>query len=160
VLRNYSISGLSRRLRKQLWHHGYVIALFEIVLRFLGDLVVLAALVTRAHVIAWREDLVQRGLGGMTVRHRLAALSSLFEYLCEKNAVTHNPVRGVKRPRAESYCGKPPALSEEHARHLLDAPDPISLKDKRDRAILATLLYHGAVVLCVQWCALVQIAQT
>jgi integrase/recombinase XerD len=51
--------------------------------------------VTRAHVIAWRDDLARRGLGGATVRHRLAALSSLFEYLCEKNAVTHNPVKGV-----------------------------------------------------------------
>jgi hypothetical protein len=29
---------------------------------------------------------------------RLAALSSLFKYLCERNAVTHNPVKGVKRP--------------------------------------------------------------
>src|SRR5271170_5478581 len=69
--------------------------------------------VTRAHVIAWRDDLASRtldghtlGLGGATVRHRLAALSSLFEYLCEKNAVTHNPVKGVKRPRAESGEGK------------------------------------------------------
>ena len=46
--------------------------------------------VTRAHVIAWRDDLVTRALSGMTVRHRLAALSSLFEYLCEKNAVTQD----------------------------------------------------------------------
>jgi hypothetical protein len=45
--------------------------------------------VSRTHVIAWRDDLVRRELGGSTVRHRLAALSSLFEYLCEKNAVTH-----------------------------------------------------------------------
>jgi site-specific recombinase XerC len=36
-------------------------------------------------------------------------LSSLFEYLCEKNAVTHNPVKGVKRPKAESGEGKTPA---------------------------------------------------
>jgi site-specific recombinase XerD len=36
---------------------------------------------TRAHVIAWRDDLAARELGGATVRHRLAALSSLFEYL-------------------------------------------------------------------------------
>ena len=53
--------------------------------------------VTRSHVIAWRDDLGTRELSGMTIRHRLAALSSLFEYLCEKNAVTHNPVKGVKR---------------------------------------------------------------
>jgi integrase/recombinase XerD len=72
--------------------------------------------VIRARVIAWRDDLVQRALSGMTVRHRLAALSSLFEYLCEKNAVTHNPVKGVKRPPVESYQGKTPALGDYQAR--------------------------------------------
>jgi site-specific recombinase XerD len=100
-------------------------------------------LVTRAHVIAWRDDLARRALSGMTVRHRLAALSSLFESLCEKNAVTHNPVKGVKRPAVESYEGKTPALGDHQARQLLDAPDGSSLKGKRDCAILATLLYHA-----------------
>jgi integrase/recombinase XerD len=99
--------------------------------------------VTRAHVIAWRDDLVRRELGGATVRHRLAALSSLFEYLCEKNAVTHNPVKGVKRPRSESGEGKTPAIGDHQARALLAAPGEDTLKDKRDRAILSTLLYHA-----------------
>jgi integrase/recombinase XerD len=99
--------------------------------------------VTRSHVIAWRDDLMQRALSRMTVRHRLAALSSLFEYLCEKNAVTHNPVKGVKRPGVESYEGKTPALGDHQARRLLDAPEGASVKGKRDRAILATLLYHA-----------------
>ena len=40
--------------------------------------------VTRAHVIAWRDQLAGRGLGDSTIRHRLASLASLFEYLCEK----------------------------------------------------------------------------
>jgi integrase/recombinase XerD len=99
--------------------------------------------VTRAHVIAWRDDLARRGLGDATVRHRLAALSSLFEYLCEKNAVTHNPVKGVKRPRAESGEGKTPALGDHQARELLAAPGEETVKEKRDRAILSTLLYHA-----------------
>jgi integrase/recombinase XerD len=99
--------------------------------------------ITRAHVIAWRDDLVRRELSGQTVRHRLAAISSLFEYLCEKNAVTHNPVKGVKRPPVESYLGKTSALGDHQARKLLDGPDDVSLKGKRDRAMLATLLYHA-----------------
>jgi integrase/recombinase XerD len=100
-------------------------------------------IVTRAHVIAWRDDLVRRELGASTVRHRLAALSSLFEYLCEKNAVTHNPVKGVKRPVPETTDGKTPALGDHQARKLLDAPVGDGVKAKRDRAMLATLLYHG-----------------
>jgi integrase/recombinase XerD len=99
--------------------------------------------VTRAHVIAWRDNLGSRALGGATVRHRLAALSSLFEYLCDKNAVTHNPVKGVKRPRAESGEGKTPAIGDHQARDLLAAPAEDTIKDKRDRAILSTLLYHA-----------------
>jgi integrase/recombinase XerD len=99
--------------------------------------------VTRAHVIAWRDDLERRALGGATLRHRLAALSSLFEYLCEKNAVSHNPVKGVKRPKVQSGEGKTPAIGDHQARDLLTAPGDESIKKKRDRAILSTLLYHA-----------------
>jgi len=108
--------------------------------------------VTRAHVIAWRDDLHRREIGpstnkrapeGATIRHRLAALSSLFEYLCDKNAVSHNPVKGVKRPKAESGEGKTPALGDHQARELLAAPGETTIKEKRDRAILSTLLFHA-----------------
>jgi site-specific recombinase XerD len=100
-------------------------------------------IVTRAHIIAWRDDLVRRGLGGSTIRHRLASLASLFEYLCDKNAVTHNPVKGVERPKTESGEGKTPALGDHQARKLLDAPQAETIKSKRDRAILSTLLFHA-----------------
>lgn len=99
--------------------------------------------IDRAHVIAWREDLVRRGLANDTIRRKLAALSSLYSYLCEKNAVLLNPVLGVKRPRSMNREGTTPALGDAQARLLLDAPPANTLKGKRDRAILATLLYHG-----------------
>jgi integrase/recombinase XerD len=99
--------------------------------------------VTRSHVLAWRKDLEGRELGGATIRRKLAALSSLFEHLCDANAVTHNPVKGVKRPKVESYEGKTPALGDGQARALLDAPGVETLKGRRDRAILSVLLYHG-----------------
>ncbi len=81
--------------------------------------------VTRAHIIAWRDELRQRGLGGATIRHRLASLASLFERLCERNAVTHNPAKGVERPKTESGEGKTPALGDHQARALLAAPDGV-----------------------------------
>lgn len=99
--------------------------------------------VTRAHVIAWRDELALRGLGGSTIRHRLASLASLFEYLCGRNAVTHNPVKGVERPKAETGEGKTPALGDNQARQLLAAPLDDSKRSKRDRAILSTLLFHA-----------------
>lgn len=99
--------------------------------------------VDRGHVLAWRADLERQVLSGATIRRNLATLGSLFEYLCDCNAVTHNPVKGVKRPVVDSYKGKTPALSDVQARQLLDAPPADTLKGKRDRAILSVLLYHA-----------------
>ena len=91
-------------------------------------------LITRAHVIAYRDELARRGLQGATIRRKLAAVSSLYEYLCDRNAVPMNPVKGVTRPKVDTYEGKTPALSDSQVRHLLEAPKGQTLKAKRDRA--------------------------
>ena len=79
-------------------------------------------------------------------------MASLFDHLCEVNAVSHNPVRGVKRPKVDANEGKTPALGDGQARALLDAPPENTLKGKRDRAILATFLHHG--LRCKELCGL------
>ncbi len=99
--------------------------------------------VARAHVIAWRKDMEARSLAPTSIRRKLSALSSLFDYLCERNAVLGNPVDGVKRPASNNNEGSTPALGDAQVRRLLEAPAPDTLKGVRDRAILATLLYHG-----------------
>ncbi|MDX2175033.1 MAG: tyrosine-type recombinase/integrase, partial [Candidatus Sumerlaeia bacterium] len=100
--------------------------------------------VTRAHMIAWRDELKRRGASPATIRRKLSAVASLFDYLCERNAVPDNPANGVRRPAIENPNeGKTPAISDDQARQLLEAPDPATLKGKRDRAILAVFLYHG-----------------
>ncbi|HRK30435.1 MAG TPA: tyrosine-type recombinase/integrase [Tepidisphaeraceae bacterium] len=98
---------------------------------------------TRAHVIAWRKNLEGRELEASTIRRKLAALSSLFDYLCEANAIYVNPVHGVERPTADANEGKTPAIGDAQARMLLSAPPADTVKGKRDRAILATFLFHG-----------------
>ena len=67
-------------------------------------------------------------------------------------AVHGNPVDGVKRPTANSNEGSTPAIGDAQARKLLDAPPEDTLKGVRDRAILATLLYHG--LRCEELCRL------
>ena len=99
--------------------------------------------VTRAHVIAWRAQIEALGLAPATIRRKLAAVSSLFDYLCNENAVESNPVAGVKRPTADNNEGKTPALSDKQARKLLQAPTGDSLKALRDRAIIAVYLFHA-----------------
>ena len=80
-------------------------------------------IVPRAYLFAWRTYLEQRNLAAGAIRRKLASISSLFQYLCEHNAVLHNPVLRVKRPAANNNEGTTPTLGE--------------------RAILATLLFHG-----------------
>ena len=108
----------------------------------LGDYAELRS-VARSHIIGWRKDMESRKLSASTIRRKLSALSSLFDYLCERNAVAGNPVDGVKRPAANGNEGSTPALGARQARKLLEAPPADTLKGVRDRAILATLLYHG-----------------
>ena len=68
-----------------------------------------------------------------------------FEYLCDKNAITHNPVKGVERPKSESRRERK-TLHRSIIRRAesLEAPqgDDIT-RSKRDRAILSTLLFHA-----------------
>jgi site-specific recombinase XerD len=108
--------------------------------------------VTRSHVIAWRKTLEGRALSASTIRRKLSALSSLFDSLCEHNAVRHNPVDGVERPSEGANEGKTPAIGDAQAKALLDAPDKETLMGKRDRAILAVFLYHG--LRCEELCRL------
>lgn len=100
--------------------------------------------VTRAHVLAWRKTLETRGLSGATIRHKLAALSSLFEYLCEKNAVDFNPVKGAKRPKVDSNEGKTPALGDHQARAAGCARSNNSQRQTRPRAAVGAAVSRPA----------------
>ena len=50
--------------------------------------------VARSHVIAWRKHLESRDLEPSGIRRKLSVLSSLFDYLCERNAVAAIRGRG------------------------------------------------------------------
>ncbi|MGE3308460.1 MAG: tyrosine-type recombinase/integrase [Limisphaerales bacterium] len=101
------------------------------------------ATITRAHVIAWRRQMTHRHLKPASIRRKLSSLSELFDFLTDQDAVDSNPVDGVKRPAEGANEGKTPALSDAQAKRLLAAPPANTLKGKRDRAILAVLLYHA-----------------
>lgn len=99
--------------------------------------------VVRKHVIEWIKSLEKKSLSKTTISRKVSAVSSLFIYYCNANAVKDNPVLGVNRPKVSSNVGKTPALSASEAKKLLDSPPADTLKGKRDRAILATCLFHG-----------------
>lgn len=111
--------------------------------------------VKRSHVIAWRKDIEsrllapcveggpERNLQPATIRRKLSAIGTLYNYLCNRNAVEFNPVDGVKRPNAGTAEGKSPAIGDDEAKAILNAPSPETVKGLRDRAILSVLLFHG-----------------
>lgn len=99
--------------------------------------------VTRAHIIAWREELVRRGVSERTIHNRLSSLSSLFKHLCDSQAVARNPVEGVKRPTVRQDEVKTQTLTPPEVRRLLEAPDPSTFRGLRDRAVLHLLCYTG-----------------
>ena len=102
-------------------------------------------MVRRAHVIAWRTMLENREpkFAPATTRRKLSAVSSLFRYLCEQQAVDENPVAGIERPNPDANTGKTPALGDAQTRRLLNAPDTTTLLGKRDAAILSLLFYSA-----------------
>jgi hypothetical protein len=54
--------------------------------------------VTRAHIIAWRDTLKQRGLGGGTIRHRLASRSRR----CSNISATGTPASCLRHSRSSA----------------------------------------------------------
>ena len=100
-------------------------------------------MVKRAHLIAWRKQLEGRALEPSTIRRKLSAIASLFDHLCEANAVSYNPADGVRRPSEGLNEGKSAALGDDQAKAILEAPPATTLKGLRDRAILSVLLFHG-----------------
>ena len=99
--------------------------------------------VTRAAVIAWRDQLLSEGKTPRTIRARLAALSSLFRHLQEQNLMDTNPVEAVKRPELRVRRGETKALSVKQARKILDTPPTDTVQGLRDRAILSIGLQVG-----------------
>lgn len=97
----------------------------------------------QSHLIAWREHLTQSGASPRTIQNRLAAVSSLFKHLCERQVATRNPAIGVKRPRVNNNRVDATVLTPEQVRSLFSTPKRTKLKGIRDRAILHVLFYTG-----------------
>lgn len=83
----------------------------------------------------WLEHIPQ---GTAVIRVRGEALHPVL-WRGKQWAVTEYGVEALDG----TYAIEKARLGEDQARQLLDAPDGVSLKGKRDRAILATLLYHA-----------------
>ncbi len=79
-----------------------------------------------------------------SVKQKLAALKMLFNWLVTGQILPVNPASAVRGPKHVVTVGRTPVLTAEEARQLLDAIDISTIAGKRDRALIATMLYTFA----------------
>lgn len=79
------------------------------------------------------------------VKQQLAAIRMLFDWLVIGQVLPGNPAAAVRGPKHVVKTGKTPVLEGNEWRRLLDAiPSGGTVRDLRDRALIATLTYSFA----------------
>ena len=78
------------------------------------------------------------------VKQRLAAVRMLFDWLITGQVVPVNPAAAVRGPKHVVKTGKTPVLEGKEWRKLLGAIPTETVRDLRDRALIATLTYSFA----------------
>ena len=98
--------------------------------------------VQREQVQSFVADLEEKGLKASTVARKLAALRSLFRYLCREGALVANPAGAVVSPLVERAL--PRHLPVEQVAEAMEAPALERFSGVRDRAILE-VFYGGGI---------------
>lgn len=78
------------------------------------------------------------------VKQQLAAVRMLFDWLITGQIVPINPAAAVRGPKHVVKTGKTPVLEATEWRKLLDSIPTETVRDLRDRALIATLTYSFA----------------
>ncbi len=94
-------------------------------------------------VAAWVKDL-QQTHGAPGVKQQLAAVRMLFDWLITGQVVPMNPAAAVRGPKHVVKTGKTPVLEGDEWRKLFASIPTATLRDLRDRALIATLTYSFA----------------
>jgi site-specific recombinase XerD len=78
------------------------------------------------------------------VKQHLAAVRMLFDWLITGQVVPFNPASAVRGPKHVVKTGVTPVLDGREWRKLIDAIPTETVRDLRDRALIATLTYSFA----------------
>src|SRR3954469_25104869 len=95
------------------------------------------------HVAAYIEQL-GAVMAKPSVKQQLAAIRMLFDWLVTGQVMPTNPAAAVRGPKHVVKIGKTPVLEAAEWRTLLDTIPATTLRDLRDRALIATLTYSFA----------------
>jgi site-specific recombinase XerD len=104
----------------------------------------LALTAIRPHDVATYIEQLQNQASAPLVKQQLAAVRMLFDWLVVGQIVPANPASAVRGPKHVVKTGTTPVLEAEEWRKLLDSIPATTLRDLRDRALIATLTYSFA----------------
>jgi len=94
-------------------------------------------------VAAWVEGL-QEHHSAPGVKQQLAAVRMLFDWMITGQMAPTNPAAAVRGPKHVVKTGKTPVLDAGEWRKLIDSIPTETVRDLRDRALIATLTYSFA----------------
>src|SRR3954468_21109333 len=98
----------------------------------------------RPHDVGTYIEQLQAKVSAPSVKQQLAAIRMLFAWLVTGQNGPHNPAPPVGGPKHVVKIGKTPVLEAEAWRKLLKSIPTESVRDLRDRALIATLTYSFA----------------
>jgi site-specific recombinase XerD len=98
----------------------------------------------RPHDVALYIEQLQNSSSAPLVKQQLAAVRMMFDWLVVGQIVPANPASAVRGPKHVVKTGTTPVLDGDEWRHLLDSIPTETLRDLRDRALIATLTYSFA----------------
>jgi site-specific recombinase XerD len=98
----------------------------------------------RPHDVATYIEQLQTQASAPSVKQQLAAVRMMFDWLVVRQIVPANPASAVRGPKHVVKTGTTPVLEGAEWRKLLDSVPTVTLRDLRDRALIATLTYSFA----------------
>jgi site-specific recombinase XerD len=98
----------------------------------------------RPHDVATYIEQLQKDASPPLVKQQLAAVRMMFDWLVVGQIVSSNPASAVRGPKHVVKTGKTPVLLAEEWRKLLNSIPTTTLRDLRDRALIATQTYSFA----------------
>ncbi len=104
----------------------------------------LALSTIRPYDVSTYIDARQQTHSAPDVKQQLAAIRMLFDWLVIGQITQTNPAAAVRGPKHVVKVGKTPVLEADEWRRLLDAIPTDTVRDLRDRALIATLTYSFA----------------
>ena len=95
----------------------------------------------RPHDVGAYIEALQETAAPPSAKQQLAAVRMLFDWLVTGQVMPTNPAAAVRGPKYIVKTGKTPVLDGAEWRRLIDGIPTETVRDLRDRALIATLTY-------------------